>query len=170
MIQYGPGMTLPLSVASRFAGFQSRVNMRLGALRNIGAWQMNMSVQPGINLYVPSAVGQVSDAKSYEDPRLKTVNPANCILRENTDLANFACNGAPPNLYTIGSRATVFYNGIKTGASVGRSAPTTVGTCSTHPMTVTIPFGDPLTGWVQILTNSPPPAAGETTPCSPAVV
>jgi hypothetical protein len=113
MIQYGPGMSIPLSMASRFAGYQTRVSMRLGALRNFGKWQMNMSVQPGANLYNPDALGKVSDAKDYNDRRLKTVNPANCILRENTDLANYACNGATPNLYTLGGRGTLFYNGIK---------------------------------------------------------
>ena len=113
MIQYGPGMTIPLSMSSRFSGYQSRVNMRLGALRNFGAWQTNVSIQPGINLYIPAAVGQISESQSFNDRRLKTVNPANCILRENPDLANFACNGATPNLYTFGSRATVFYNGFK---------------------------------------------------------
>lgn len=113
MIQYGPGMTIPLSMSSRFGGLQSRVNMRLGALKNFGAWQTNVSIQPGMNLYIPAALGRISDPKDYDDRRLKTVNPANCILRENADLANFACNGVTPNLYTFGSRATVFYNGFK---------------------------------------------------------
>jgi len=113
MIQYGPGMTIPLSMSSRFAGYQSRVNMRLGALRNFGAWQTNVSIQPGMNLYIPDALANISDTKNYDDRRLKAVNPANCILRENVDLQNFACNGATPNLFTFGSRATVFYNGIK---------------------------------------------------------
>ena len=112
-IQYGPGVSIPLSMSSRFAGYQSRMNMRLGALKNFGAWQTNVSIQPGINLYIPAALGKVSDTKTYDDRRLKSVNPANCILRENADLANFACNGATPNLYTFGSRGTLFYNGFK---------------------------------------------------------
>ncbi|MBL92582.1 MAG: hypothetical protein CMH56_12325 [Myxococcales bacterium] len=113
MLQYGPGMTIPLSMSSRFAGYQSRVSMRLGALRNFGPWMVNMSITPGASLYLPSAVGQTGEADLYDDVRLKTVNPANCILRENGELANFACNGGTPNLFTFGSRATLFYNGFK---------------------------------------------------------
>jgi hypothetical protein len=111
--QYGPGMSIPLSMSSRYAGYQTRMNMRFGALRNFGGFILNMLVQPGVNLYIPSELGQVSDSGQYDDRRLKTVNPANCILRENAEVANFACNGGTPNLYSVGSRVTLFYNGFK---------------------------------------------------------
>ena len=56
MIQYGPGMTILFLCRHGFPATKS-VNTWLGALRTRMA--TNVSIQPGINLAIPAAVGQI---------------------------------------------------------------------------------------------------------------
>lgn len=121
---YNAGLSLPVSMASRYNGLMTALALGASATKAIESlglsWRNNVRLSGSVNN--PAWVGLTAESgQTYEDPRLGTIAAHGCILRDESERANFACGGRP------GSTRLSYGTGLSYKAPLGLTLGLTLG-------------------------------------------